>query len=882
MRLLMIFDHTKHEDAKKAAGKERKDTTITKICLRKAADLIGKTGVISTAAEASGCTSSDIMRWINAELPEVKFKVDDENSCCFWAWCCNLVIPDKTSQTWQAIVCGPNYCLYALDFKLTEAGVEIVGEPMEVTTKDHYVMVDKMVEEADDEAHGRSTASKSERKLKPGLKYRIMEVTPEEADEKDYSIPVSFASETPGVQHCDPFGMGRSECERAAGIQSGDSYIEILSHDAGDVDYSVLNNEGAVLDEHDEKDQIGVVKKGSAHLDRGARVSRCVLRMDDSTEKGRMRFRQMQNGIRTHLSAGYAHTKFLKKEKLPDGQTAYYFATKGLEVSSVAVPMDGGIGVGRCYRSITDLPRVDLENKARSSETQIVTKENSMTDAEIKAAADAAEAKRIADVAKERAETETRVRAEEAAKTTAAVTSATGLSETNERNRCKEILTIADTIVESRPDLSKQARKLATECIEKNVSQADFKIRVNTELFKAVPATQNTMETLGLKGEEYDLCKAIQNIIIRSDGGRKQGITAPDPDTVEGQADLRIRKLMKDANGGSHPDRENGFLVPADANISSRKLSRNARARMTRDATMQATLFNQGGATVQTEILLPIIEILRNEMVTTELGVTSLSGLEGNIAIPRQAAASTAYALPETGALLLSGQILDQVVLTPHKVGAFNAYSRQLLLQSTIDLENFMRTDMFAVIALAWDYFIINGQGAGDQPTGILNTNGVTLVNGNGSFTGYSGDNNAPSWSDIVNFETQIAKLNARRQGRAWATTSNAKGRLKTLARLLVGATTVPSVPLWEDGMEGKGMMNGYSAVDSQQIPNDQLMFGVWMNNVIHGLWGGLSVIVDPYTAAAQSVVKIYMDTFGDVAIRHPQEFCMSLTPASA
>ena len=506
-----------------------------------------------------------------------------------------------------------------------------------------------------------------------------------------------------------------------------------------------------------------------------------------------------------------------------------------------------------------------------------------MTEAEI-AAAKAAEQARIDEaVAKARADEAAKVRAEEQEKARTMVTTASTESATkftSERKRCKEISTAADAILEFRPDLAKEVRKLADDCINDGTSDTDFKFKAMTGPLKAAPAQRNTMETLGLGGEEYDLVKAIQNVIIRSENGRIQGITAPDEGTVEGAAHVRMRKAMAKA-GGSHPDRENGFLVPSDALISTRRLSRFDRERMKRDATMQAGIFGQGGAGVATELLLPIVDILRNEMVTTELGVDSLTGLEGNIAIPRQTAASTAYALPETGALTLSGQVLDQITLTPHKVGVWNAYSRQLMLQNSLDLENFMRNDMFAVMGLVWDYYILNGQGANDQPTGIFNTNGVTLVNGNGQFTGYSGDNNAVSWADVVNFETQIAKLNARPAGRAFATTSNAKGRLKTLARLLVGATTVPSVALWEGGADGKGMMNGYKAVDSQQIPNDQLLFGVWRSNVIHALWGGLNIIVDPYTGAGQSIVKIFMDSFGDVAIRHPQEFCMSLSAAS-
>ena len=865
--------------------KLRKDTAVTRICLRKSEERIKGNGPIRESVEASGHTTDDLYRWISAELPNVEFPTAEGFDPCYccWAWPCNLVLPEKKGAPWQVIVYGPKGCLYSLDFTLQEAGVEITGKPQKVVQKDSYILIaDEIMEEASDEANGRSKETRATRKLPADRKYRIFDVTPEQADEKDFTIPCSFASELPGLQRCDPDGMGRSECERAAGIESGDVYIEILDHGEANADYSQLNNRGAVLDEHDNKDQIGVIVQGSAKLDKDnadGPVSRCILRMDDM-EKGATRFRQMRKGIRTHLSAGYKHTKFLKKETLA-GQTAYRFAAEYLEVSSVAVPMDPTVGVGRSligmvYRSAADLPRVDSLNKRRSEQTT-PPKENSMTPEEIAAAE---KAKIDAAVAKERADTEARVRAEMEVKIRTASTESEALVKkvsADVQTRCKEIGIAADAFIESRGDVAKEIRAIAQECLEKGLSDQDFKFRVHTGPLKT-PAKVNTMAALGYDEKEirqYNFRNAVQNIIVRAED--KENIREPDNSTLEGDVSIKLRKAME--NGPCSKDSRfgRGFLIPHDANVT---------RPMRRDATMQATLFGQGGATVATEVHLPIIELLRNEMVTTKLGVTSMAGLEGNIVIPRQAAPATAYSVPEIGPLTLSGQVLDQISLTPKRAGTWAQYSKQFLLQSTIDVPNFILNDLFAVLALYWDEMILNGQGAGDQPTGILNTPGVLLVNGTGAFTGYSGDNNAVSWSDLVNFDTQINKVNGRRMGRGWATTSNARGRLETLAKLLVGATTVPSVALWEamesdiDGY-GMGKMKGYPAVDSQQVPNDLLMLGVWAMNVIHALWGGLDVVVDPYTGAGQGIVKIFMNTWGDVALRHPQEFCISLNAAS-
>ena len=69
-----------------------------------------------------------------------------------------------------------------------------------------------------------------------------------------------------------------------------------------------------------------------------------------------------------------------------------------------------------------------------------------------------------------------------------------------------------------------------------------------------------------------------------------------------------------------------------------------------------------------------------------QAGVTTLTGLEGNIAIPRQTSASTAYWVGEGASPTESQQAFDQVNLTPKTVGAFVDYTRKTLLQSSIDV----------------------------------------------------------------------------------------------------------------------------------------------------------------------------------------------------
>lgn len=429
------------------------------------------------------------------------------------------------------------------------------------------------------------------------------------------------------------------------------------------------------------------------------------------------------------------------------------------------------------------------------------------------------------------------------------------------RKRANEIKLTCDAFIKDHGaknggKLAEELRAFADECLygrkadgtEVEVrSVEDFQRMAMEKIIKAEPVKPVTMRSLGFDEREassYSLVRAIQNCIERE-------AVIPDPDTVEGEAHVRMKKL-------SMPFATKGFLVPSDARISPRSLGLGERARFQRD--LIATNFNTGGALVPTDLMPTVIEVLRNKMVTSRLGITVIAGLSGNVVIPRQTATATAYSVAETAALTLSTQALDQVALTPHRVGAWNNYSKQLLLQSAVDVENFVRNDLMQVIALNWDRLLLNGQGANSEPLGVMNTPGIGFIHFGAAAT----------FAKLVAMETAIAVQNAPSEGRAYVTTSQAKGVLKSAAKLLTGATTVAATALWENDM-----INGYPAIDSQQIPNNQMLFGAWPN-LIQGIYGGLDVVIDPYSLATQAEVKIVMNTWGDCLLRYPQVFCVS------
>jgi HK97 family phage major capsid protein len=308
-----------------------------------------------------------------------------------------------------------------------------------------------------------------------------------------------------------------------------------------------------------------------------------------------------------------------------------------------------------------------------------------------------------------------------------------------------------------------------------------------------------------------------------------------------------------------------GILVPTDvlrsalmtdfgaANQGYNAMAR-AMATMMRDLTVGTS--TAGGHTVSTNLLAgSFIELLRSRMVMARLGATMLNGLTGNIAVPRQTSGATAYWVAESGAPTETQQAFDQVTMTPKTCGAFTDYSRKLLLQSSIDVEAFIRMDLAKVIGLELDRVALYGTGSSNQPRGIDQTAGINTVNFAAA---------APTFAEIVNMETQVAADNADVGTLAYLVNATGRGGLKTAEK----ASSTGQF-IWENG----NTVNGYRAEVSNQVAAGDFWFGNWAD-VLMGFWSGLDLTVDPYTGSTSGTVRVVALQDVDVAVRHPESFC--------
>jgi len=249
------------------------------------------------------------------------------------------------------------------------------------------------------------------------------------------------------------------------------------------------------------------------------------------------------------------------------------------------------------------------------------------------------------------------------------------------------------------------------------------------------------------------------------------------------------------------------------------------------------------------------IDLLRNRLAIAQAGATMLTGLQGNVSIPRQTSAATAYWVGENASPTESQQAIDQVNMTPKTVGAFVDYSRRLLLQSSIDVEGMVRNDLARVIALEIDRAAIYGTGSSNQPQGLTNVSGIgsETLTGTGTFAEY------------IAMETDVAAANADAGALRYIINASARGALKSTEKASNTAQFV-----YENDQ-----INGYPVIVSNQLASNDALFGDF-SMFIMGMWSGLDLTVDPYAGATAGTVRVIALQDIDFAVKQPGSFCFA------
>jgi HK97 family phage major capsid protein/HK97 family phage prohead protease len=500
-------------------------------------------------------------------------------------------------------------------------------------------------------------------------------------------------------------------------------------------------------------------------------------------------FKDVQDGILHNVSFGY-EVKELALTKSNSNGSSEYTSTKWMpfEVSIVTVPADPTVGVGRS--KFNEEKEVPVIEEKMAEEIQPIT---------------------IIENKGETMTPEELKAAEEKARKDATQ---------SERERASQIHALCEK--------HKMETDFARKLVEDGKSIEEARQVVLEKLSIRQTSVSGSPEGEGLLGLSP---KEVRNFrflnIIRA---------LANPTDRKLQEAAKFEREVSEAGAKKRGKASQGFFIPMDV-LSSRDLTKGTDS--------------AGGYLVETQ-LVGFIELLRKKSIFQRAGATVLNGLVGDIAIPKQTGGATAYWVDENVAPTEGAQTFGQVALSPKTVGCYTDISRKLMNQSSIDVENLVRSDLSIVTALAVDVAAAYGLGSGGQPNGLKNL--ITQT------TDFAAD--APTWSEVVGLESLVAASDADVGTMGYLMNATMRGYLKATAK----ASNAP-IFIWD-----QGQVNGYNPYVSNQIAAGDLFFGNWAD-LMFGFWSGLDVLVDPYTGGAAGTVRVRVLQDVDVAARHLESF---------
>lgn len=582
---------------------------------------------------------------------------------------------------------------------------------------------------------------------------------------------------------------------------------EILDHTPRSVRMGRIADSGPVLVDHEPSDVVGTVEQASIDKDRHGRA---LARFGRSARAEEI-WQDVKDGIRKHISVGYrVHAMQLESADAKAGETYRVTDWEPLELSIVSIPADTTVGIGRS----------DNEDNLVT-----ITRSSNMSEETKPAPAVAAVAAASAQV----------------------TASSDQFKNMENEIRAKELDRVKTLDKVGREYAQFGGDELARQCIAEGKGLGDLQQMLLEKVGKRQVPNHGEIGLTQAEKKDFRIARLIHAIVNPTDK-RAQAAAAFEFECSTAALQVESRQLRNGAQA----------VIPYDVLAYSK-----------RDLLSGTTTL--GGYTVGTDMLgASFVDLLKNKTHVIAAGATMLSGLQGHVAIPTLSTSATAYWVAENTAPTEGAMNFGQITLSPKMLGAYVDVSRRLILQSSIDVENFIRGELASQIAVEIDRVVLNGAGTGSEPSGILTSTSVG--------TSTAGTNGlAPVWQNIVDLETLVANANGDAGALAYFTNPKVRGKCKTIVK----STSAVAGFLWD---AGSNPLNGYPAYVSNNIPStftkgtstaicSALLFGNF-NDVILGQWGGgVDLMVDPYTGGNAGTVRVIALTDVDVAIRRAGSF---------
>ncbi len=606
-------------------------------------------------------------------------------------------------------------------------------------------------------------------------------------------------------------------------------YYEVLGHNAGEVDTDRLQNGIALLVNHDPDQRAGRIENGKVGAGKTSGEARFA-----TTDFARSVQQEVDDGTLTDMSVGYLVNEYNRVADVnpDDDEDEDYLGTyravrwEPVEGSLVAIPADPGSGVGR---------NLDPEKVPQYP-----------------------------------------VRFIGAPATPPAITG------TQEQRNMATAVVIPNPApaVEVGPDQMKAER--ARVALIMNYAREYPDLLTRDEAEKALndgASAQAVGASLLEKKRAKEVTLHSGSVVPMSDKERKQysvtrGIQSLISSVATGKAESCFEREVSQTIAQKMGRDTSGFWMPT-----SEPLFRLTPQEMQKRALYTGTS-GAGGATVATE-LISFLDVLRPAVRLFQMGAEFMGGMTSNFSLPKMLTDTDFNWVGENPGTDNTDidPTFSQVQFTPKTATGSTSWSRQLFVQSSVDVEAKVRNSLVRRAAIAIDKAGIQGSGSSNQPKGVLSATGVTVLS-----LGTNGA--APTYQNLIDMVTDIESYNADSLGDPdYLFTPEIAGYLAGQPEL----SNSIALPIFQRSSKpgAQGTVNGHDAYKSNLVPKTltkgtsagdchAIIAGVFEALTI-AEWGAFEILLDPYTGAKQALIKIIGNLMIDVQPTYAQAFTVVL-----
>lgn len=313
-----------------------------------------------------------------------------------------------------------------------------------------------------------------------------------------------------------------------------------------------------------------------------------------------------------------------------------------------------------------------------------------------------------------------------------------------------------------------------------------------------------------------------------------------------------VRSIRNIVNNSAMNDVD--AAVIAEGNKEARKAGINFQGQIQLPSQRAAVTVTAEGEDVVATDLFDILKPLRAKNVLSQAGAKFMSGLVGNVQVPVMSKSNVTWE-GETTAAKDGAGTFSHVTLSPKRLTAFVDISKQMIAQDSVDVESAIREDLVNAINSKLEETVLgSAAGTATQPAGIFATIKPTAV---------------ADFAALVTKESDVEDANVIGECK-YILSNKAKAALRSMAK-----GTKSTQLVYENGT-----VDGTVALNTSNVAGKNYVYGDFSNLAI-GSWGGVDLTVDPYTKAADGMIRIVVNMYVDAQVLRSAAFATGTVGAA-